>query len=63
MTEEIEHLEIISDSDECSSDCSDCKDEYCYYCRAELDYEENEFYDWEAGRYYCERCWNEILED
>ena len=57
-----EHLEIISDSDECSSDCSEC-DERCYYCQADLDYEDNEFYDWEVDRYYCERCWNDILEN
>jgi hypothetical protein len=62
MTEDIEHLEIISDSDECSSQCSECG-EKCYYCRAELEYEDNEFYDEEADRFYCERCWNDILEN
>ena len=57
---EFETLEIIDDSEEYSS--SGAEEEKCYYCDAELDYEENEFYDWEAGRFYCERCWNHIKE-
>ena len=58
---EYDSLEIISDEEEYSS--SDQEDEKCYYCDAELDYEDNEFYDWEAGRFYCERCWNGILHN
>jgi len=52
-----DYVPSTDDTDECSSDCSDC--EKCYYCRADLDYEDNEFYDEEADRFYCERCWNE----
>tara|TARA_R110000868_G_scaffold498_8_gene3743 strand:- start:1603 stop:1782 length:180 start_codon:yes stop_codon:yes gene_type:complete len=55
-----ESLEVLSD--ECSSDCSEC-DERCYYCEANLEYEDNEFYDDEADRFYCERCWNEMREN
>jgi len=55
------NLEIISDDSEYSSDCSECQK--CYYCDAELDYEDNEFYDWEADRFYCERCWDQIIHD
>ena len=57
---EFESLEIISDEEEYSS--SSEEEENCYFCDAELDYEENEFYDWEAGRFYCERCWHHIKE-
>jgi hypothetical protein len=60
---EWESLEVLSDSDECSSSCSECKDEHCYYCEANLEYEDNEFYDDEADRFYCERCWNEMREN
>jgi hypothetical protein len=61
-----EHLEIISDEeDEDYSYSSNGEDdeEKCYYCDADLDYEDNEFYDWEAGRFYCERCWNQVIHD
>ena len=57
---EFETLEIVDDSEEYSS--SSDEEQNCYFCDAELDYEENEFYDWEAGRFYCERCWNHIKE-
>ena len=57
---EYEHLEIISDSDDCSSDCSEC--EKCYYCDADLDYEDNEFYIESENSYCCERCWFDVHE-
>jgi hypothetical protein len=62
-------LEIISDEeDDCSSDEEEKyqkqyeqKDyELCYYCQAQLEYEENEFYDLDNNCYYCERCWYDI---
>ena len=56
-----DYVPSTEDTDECSSDCSSC--EKCYYCQADLDYEDNEFYDEEADRFYCERCWNDILEN
>lgn len=69
------HLEIISDSDSeiddptyvpssedsNSSSSSECCD-FCYYCETDLEVEENEYYDSEADRFYCRRCWNEIHE-
>ena len=65
MSEYEDTLEIIDDSDgEDYSYSSNGEDEdKCYYCDADLDYEDNEFYDWESDRYYCERCWNQILHN
>jgi len=36
-------------------------DGFCYYCSAELEYEENEYYDEDANRFYCKRCWDKIF--
>ena len=58
-----EHLEIISDSDSEDYSVSEQEDEYCYYCSEILDYEDNEFYDWESNRYYCEKCWDQCMDD
>jgi hypothetical protein len=67
------HLEIISDTDseiddptyipseEEHSSSDECCD-FCYYCETDLEVEENEFYDSEADRFYCRRCWNDIHE-
>ena len=52
---------VCSDSDESYSSSDFDTDGLCYYCNAELDYEDNEFYDEEADRFYCERCWNKIF--
>tara|TARA_R110002126_G_scaffold213500_1_gene359972 strand:- start:767 stop:958 length:192 start_codon:yes stop_codon:yes gene_type:complete len=59
-----ETLEIVSDSDGDDYSCSsNDEDETCYYCNADLDYEDNEFYIEAKHCYCCERCWNEIHED
>ena len=34
---------------------------YCYFCAQDLDHV-NEFYDEEASRYYCMRCYHEIYK-
>jgi len=52
---------VCSDTDETDSSSEFDTDGLCYYCNAELDYEDNEFYDEEADRFYCERCWNQIF--
>jgi hypothetical protein len=49
-----------SDSEYSSSDYD--TDGFCYYCSAELEYEENEYYDEDANRFYCKRCFEHILE-
>ena len=65
----MDHLEIISDTDseiddptyipssEDDSSCSEYDDYFCYQCEVDLEYEENEFYDWETDRVYCRNCW------
>ena len=45
-------------SGESESDCSS-DDGLCYYCSENLDYVD-EYYDTEACRYYCLRCYEEI---
>ena len=62
---EFESLEIISDEEETDHSYSSNgeNEEKCYYCNADLEYEDNEFYDWEAGRFYCERCWDQVMHD
>lgn len=58
------NLEVIddpSDSDECSSDCSECLK--CYYCDCDLEDEEETHEDDEAiDRIYCKNCWLFINE-
>ena len=53
--------EPSSASDDYSSSDYDT-DGICYYCSAELEYEENEYYDPEADRFYCKRCFEQIHE-
>ena len=59
-----------SDSDDMSDYGSDDESNYsmetddescCYFCGEDLDYVE-EYYDEEARRYYCIRCYNEIYK-
>jgi len=49
-----------SESEYSSSDYD--TDGFCYYCSAELEYEENEYYDAEADRFYCKHCFEQIHE-
>lgn len=67
---EFESLQIISDEENTESDTvseRSSEDEYdtngfCYYCHADLDYEEDEYQDPEAcDRFYCKRCYDEIF--
>ena len=46
------------DSDYRYSSSSDEDDYYCYYCEADLDYENDVFTDLEPSkpRYYCQSC-------
>jgi hypothetical protein len=70
----MDHLEIISDTDSEIDDptyipssedssSSEYDDYFCYYCETDLEYEDNEFYDSEADRFYCRRCWRDIHEN
>jgi hypothetical protein len=61
-------LEILSESDDeydptMSDESSGGDIDLCYFCECILDFEENEFYDPEEDRYYCERCWGIHLEE
>jgi hypothetical protein len=56
-------LEIVSDSDGEDYSISEQENEYCYYCSQILNYEDNEHYDFEADRYYCENCWDQCMGD
>ena len=59
---EIEDPTYVPSSDDESYSSSDYDtDGLCYYCSAELDFEDNEFFDVDANRFYCERCWNQIF--
>tara|TARA_R110000868_G_scaffold152410_3_gene377118 strand:- start:523 stop:717 length:195 start_codon:yes stop_codon:yes gene_type:complete len=58
-----ETLEIITDEEDERYSSSEEEGEKCYYCDGILEYEENEFYDWESNRFYCEACWDNILHD
>ena len=64
-------LEIIDDTlseiNEPSSESEYSSSDYdtdgiCYFCQVELDFEENEYYDEQADRFYCKRCFEHILE-
>ncbi len=55
-----ENLEIVSDSEDSMYKSSSEEGERCYCCNDNLEYEDNEYYDWTADRYYCERCWFDI---
>ena len=59
---EIDDPTYVPSSDDESYSSSDYDtDGFCYYCSAELDFEDNEFFDVDANRFYCERCWNQIF--
>ena len=59
---EIDDPTYVPSSDDESYSSSDYDtDGFCYYCSAELDFEDNEFFDVDANRFYCERCWNDIF--
>jgi len=60
---EIDDPTYVPSSDDESYSSSDYDtDGLCYYCSAELEYEENEYYDTEADRFYCKRCFDTIYE-
>ena len=52
--------EPSSESEYSSSDYD--TEGFCYFCQVELEYEENEYYDEQANRFYCKRCFEHILE-
>ena len=60
MDNDFDYIPSESGSEESEGDC--CSDDgLCYYCSENLDYVD-EFWDKEACRYYCMRCYEEIHE-
>jgi hypothetical protein len=34
----------------------------CYFCNSELEFEENQYFDEQAGRFYCKACYEHVFE-
>ena len=62
MDDDSDYMPDYTSEEESDYSMESDEESSCYFCGEDLDYVE-EYYDEEASRYYCMRCYTEIYKE